>query len=266
MESVRYKFNTLEDFLISRSLTVDGELDDGWGAIFPIKGIELKATVLFADISGFTRATQDLSPTETLIFVNNFFSWISAEAIMHSNCIIDKYIGDEVMLVFSTQFGSTDPFVEALQTARWICERDVLSFRPHIGLASGKVTAGYVGTPLKYNASLFGRPVNLAARCAGIRPDNNFSSVITFPANEWQERKLDDVFPARTYKKPDGTVITQPHSWILNGPREVSVKNMGSIEVIEIGNQAAWLPGQSASDRARESMAVLKENGSYRGD
>jgi len=78
----KYKYNTLEDFLISHPLNIDVERDDGWGAKFPIKGIEIDATVLFADITSFTKRTSDLSPTETLIFVNNFFSWITAEAII----------------------------------------------------------------------------------------------------------------------------------------------------------------------------------------
>ena len=92
----RYTYNTLEDFLISHPLDVDTEMDDGWGAKFPIKGIELEATVLFADISGFTRRTADLRSTETLRFVNNFFSWITAEAIKDRPCIVDKYIGDGI--------------------------------------------------------------------------------------------------------------------------------------------------------------------------
>lgn len=35
MEQVKYRYRTLEDFLISNPLSVDGQLDDGWGAVFP---------------------------------------------------------------------------------------------------------------------------------------------------------------------------------------------------------------------------------------
>ena len=52
------------------------ELDDGWGASFPVRGREIDATVLFADITAFSARTADLTPTETLIFVNNFFAWM----------------------------------------------------------------------------------------------------------------------------------------------------------------------------------------------
>jgi hypothetical protein len=37
---VQYRYNSLEDYLISHPLTVDAQLDDGWGAMFPIKGRE----------------------------------------------------------------------------------------------------------------------------------------------------------------------------------------------------------------------------------
>jgi hypothetical protein len=47
------QFHSLEDFLASTMSHVDGVLDDGWGAGFPVKGREIEATVLFADITAF---------------------------------------------------------------------------------------------------------------------------------------------------------------------------------------------------------------------
>ena len=102
--SVEYRFHSLEDFLTSTMHSIDGQLDDGWNASFPVKGCEIDATVLFADISFFAARTLDLTPAETLIFVNKFFAWISAEALRGTKAIVDKYIGDEVMIVFSTKF------------------------------------------------------------------------------------------------------------------------------------------------------------------
>jgi class 3 adenylate cyclase len=43
-----------------------------------MKGAELEATILFADITNFSARTLDLTPMETLSFVNNFFAWIAA--------------------------------------------------------------------------------------------------------------------------------------------------------------------------------------------
>lgn len=130
--SVKYPYHSLEDLLAAQMQTVDGAVDDGWGATYPVKGREMEATVLFADITGFSARTVDLDPTETLIFVNHFFSWISAEALRGRPGIVDKYIGDEVMVVFSKEFGSDDPFRDAVQTARWMGQNDVFGFMPHV--------------------------------------------------------------------------------------------------------------------------------------
>ena len=49
-------------------------------------------------------------------------------------------------------------------------ENDAHAYCPHIGIASGPVIVGYAGTALRYNVSVFGAPVALAARCAGVGP------------------------------------------------------------------------------------------------
>lgn len=265
--TTRYKYHSLEDFLVSQQLSVDGQLDDGWGAIFPVKGKEITATVLFADITAFSSRTIDLSSTETLIFVNNFFAWISAEALRDTQGIVDKYIGDELMIVFSDQFGSEDPTLEAFQVARWMCEHDALSFVPHIGIASGRVTVGYVGTPIKYNCSVFGAPVALAARCASAQPTvedpDIFSSRIVFPARDWTGRKFNDVFPPRTYKQDNGVELHSIQAWRLLPVEEVNLKNIGTYEIRAVVKSTHHMPTISAIERAQLSLNILKEQGRY---
>src|SRR3954469_7839362 len=110
--TIEQRFHSLADFLASTMNHVDGVLDDGWGFEFPVKGREIEATVLFADITSFSTRTMDMSPAATLVYVQNFFAWITAEALHGRPGIVDKYIGDEVMVVFSKEFGSEDPFTD----------------------------------------------------------------------------------------------------------------------------------------------------------
>lgn len=265
--TIRYNYNSLEDYLISNPLNVDGVLDDGWGAPFPVKGRELDASILFADISDFSERTLDLTPIETLIFANNFFSWITAEALRNKKGIIDKYIGDEIMIVFSKEFGSEDHFIDALQTARWMSENDWLAFYPHMGIDSGKVVIGYVGTPLKYNCSVFGLPVALAARCANIKPLGELSSSIIFPADLWKiNYELNNIFPPMKYQDPleKDKINEKPQAWQIFPKRIEKIKNMPDIEVLEIANQSIHYPSQSAQERAKDSLKTLKEMGLYR--
>jgi len=263
---VKYKYKSLEDFLISTPLTVDASLDDGWGAYFPVKGREIEATILFADIASFSRRTQDMQPTEILIYVNNFFSWITAEAIKGRPCLVDKYIGDEVMVLFSKEFGSEDPFVEALQAARWMAEMDSLSYCPFMGIASGLVTAGYVGTPIKYDCSVFGTPVTLASRCASIKPEGHYPSSIAFPSELWKDYDIDEIFPPRKYEMPDGKIQAQRQAWKICDERSISLKNIGEIKIREIVCELHHMPSQSAENRAKQYLEYLKKNGLYRGN
>lgn len=153
------------------------------------------------------------SPTETLVYVQNFFAWITAEALHGRPGIVDKYIGDEVMVVFATEFGSEDPFADAVQAAAAMSRRDVHAYQPHMGIASGPVIVGYAGTAMRYNVSVFGAPVALAARCASVRPEDTdrvISTSIVCPAEDWGERELDDLLPLRVTRQEDGTDYTEP--------------------------------------------------------
>ncbi|MFW9874328.1 MAG: adenylate/guanylate cyclase domain-containing protein [Candidatus Thorarchaeota archaeon] len=265
-EYVKYKYASLEDFLNSNPLNVDGILDDGWGGLFPVKGIELEATILFSDISNFSNRTLDLNPIETLIFVNTFFSWITAESLKNrpGTGIVDKYIGDEIMIIFSKEFGSENHFLDALKTARWMSEHDEHSFRPHIGIASGIIVIGYVGTPLKYNCSIFGKPVAIASRCASIKPKGSGSSSVIFPAELWKNFSLDEIFEPITYTGSNGKLIKKPHEWHILPKRIEKIKNMPDLEIIEICRMAKFIPQETPEDRARSSFKLLKKLGFYR--
>ena len=262
---IEQRFHSLEDFLASRMSNVDGELDDGAGMSFPVKGVELDATVLFADITGFSTRTMDMSPAATLVYVQNFFAWITGEALHGRPGIVDKYIGDEVMVVFSTEFGSEDPLTDAIEAAAAMSRHDVHAYRPHIGIASGHVIVGYAGTPLRYDASVFGAPVALAARCAGVKPDTDrmFSSSITMPEAEWAGRALDDVLPPPMRTNPDGSTELDWQRFELEPPRAVPMKGLGDVEVRQVLNTGMWGPTQSAEDRARAGLRILYEHNRY---
>ncbi|MFC7597549.1 adenylate/guanylate cyclase domain-containing protein [Terrabacter sp. GCM10028922] len=255
------QYHSLEDFLASTMSHVDGVMDDGFGFGFPVKGREIEAVVLFADISGFSTRTLDMTPAETLVYVQNFFAWVTAEALNGRPGIVDKYIGDEVMVIYSREFGSEDPFADAVNAAAAMSRRDVLAYRPHMGIAAGPVIVGYAGTALRYNVSVFGAPVALAARCASVRQaeddDRVISSTMAFPAADWAYRNLDDVLP------PGGIQPADYQVFELQEPRMVPMKGLDSVEVREIYNTGMWRPTQSAEERAKAGVAYLQTNGRY---
>jgi class 3 adenylate cyclase len=267
MGTVRYKYKSVEDYLASTMLTIDGTLDDGWGANITVKGREIDATILFSDITAFSRRTQELLPAETLIFVQHFFTWVTAEALRDTHGIIDKYIGDEFMILFSKEFGSDDPFNDAIVTGRHMSDMDAYNFCPHVGIASGRVIVGHVGTALKYNTSVYGSPVALAARCASIRPELKeneiISSSIVFPAAEWGDRDLAKIYEPRRYRNLDGSTHETPHSWELRDQRTVSIKNLPNLQIREIVNRSCHLPQNPPENWAKQALKTLEEANRY---
>lgn len=86
-----------------------------------------------------------MTPVETLALVQQFFAWITGEALHGRPGIVDKYIGDEVMVVFSKEFDSKDPFADAIRAAGDMSKHDFHRFHPHIGIASGRLVVRYAG-------------------------------------------------------------------------------------------------------------------------
>lgn len=260
------QFHSLEDFLASTMSHVDGVLDDGWGAGFPVKGREIEATVLFADITGFSTRTLAMGPAATLVYVQNFFAWVTEEALRGRPGIVDKYIGDEVMVVFSEEFGSEDPLADAVQAAAAMSRHDVHAYGPHIGIASGRVIVGYAGTALRYNVSVFGAPVALAARCAAVKladPDKIVSSTIVMPASDWGPRELDDVLPPRLVEQRDGSMAPDWQPFELLEERCVPMKGLDEVAVREIHNTGVHIPTHSAENRALDGLYLLHANNRY---
>lgn len=264
----QFRFGSLNDYLLANELTVDATLDDGWGATFAIKGREIDAAVLFADISSFTARTADMSPVETLVFVNRFFAWMTAEALHGRPGIIDKYIGDELMVVFSAEFGSEDPFADAIYAASKMCSGDVLDYAPHIGIAHGPVIVGYTGTPVMHNCSVFGAPVALAARCCGIgaRAESFASHSITFPAVSWGEREVNATVAHRQYRE-DGEVKTDEWSlerWKLTDEFLTDLKGRGEVGLRQLHDEGSMrINTFTVEEQTKETVEFLHKANRY---
>jgi hypothetical protein len=268
METTKYRYGSLEDFLIASELNVDFRFNDGWGAYFPVKGREIEATILFADISSFTRRTRDLTSTETLAFVNNFFAWMTAESLRVSHGIVDKYIGDEMMIVFSKDFGSEDPFQEAMQVAVNMLLHDAHDFAPSIGIASGHVTVGHVGTPLRFNTSVYGLPVTKAARCANYKVDShkrNFSSsTIVIPEDEWLGRTLDEVlWTSNSSSERSADDREDTSGFETTDPIEADLKGLEKMMLRVILNRRIRILNYSLIERLQKGIQSKVQQGRY---
>jgi hypothetical protein len=259
-----YSYNTITDFLLSQPLTVDVEIDDESAGCFPLKCVEFDATVLYVGVHDFSRLSIDLSPPEILIYLNMFLVWMRDSLEREKFCVVERFLDSAVLLLFSKRFGSEEPFLDALRTARWMGEHDELLFRPDMGIASGRVAAGFAGTPKEFTGAVFGRPVLIAAACARMKPEGEMASCITFPDSEWQGRTIREAFPPFEFEHPEQGKVRQPPTWRLGERRSVDLPGIGRTELRDVANFVHWMPAATAHEKAREWFAMIRSKGFYK--
>jgi len=127
-------------------------------------------TVLFTDIVGFTARTESLGAAVTAEFLNHHFGLVTA-CIEAEGGIVDKYIGDGLMALWGAVEPQADHAVRALRSAGAIAAalrednaRRRQQVRIRIGVHTGPVVVGNIGTPTRMNYTVVGDTVNIAQR------------------------------------------------------------------------------------------------------
>jgi adenylate cyclase len=146
-----------------------------------IEGQDRVASILFADIRGFTSTSAGKPPKDVIAWVNDYFAAMS-EVIDRNGGFLNKFIGDGLMVVFGAPVsdGEQQDAERAVRTALQMLERlEKLNadnaarsaeglWRPPVyiglGVHTGPVAAGNVGSPQRMEYSVIGETVNLAAR------------------------------------------------------------------------------------------------------
>ncbi len=147
-------------------------------------GEKKRMTVFFSDIAGFTGLGEQLAPEGVVRFLNRYFS-VMSEPIREQHGIVDKFIGDAIMAYWGPPFtGEDDHALLACYAALDQIARleqfhamlpDVLGLRRglpqigiRIGIATGDVTIGNIGSESIKGFTVIGDTVNLASRLEGV--------------------------------------------------------------------------------------------------
>ncbi|MCP3981083.1 MAG: FHA domain-containing protein [bacterium] len=149
--------------LITRSENFSGEV---------LMAEERDVTVLFADVVGFTHHCEGKQPIEIAELLNRYFSEMTEKIFAHDGTV-DKFIGDCVMAVFGAPLPSEDHAVRAVAAAldmreallhlnRQLPSDSRWEFR--VGIHSGPVVAGDIGSVRRTDYTVLGGTVNIAAR------------------------------------------------------------------------------------------------------
>ena len=160
-EKYRTVLNMVADEKIARQL-MDGRLTLG--------GEIREVTILFCDIRRFTALTENMPPSQVIEMLNEHMTALTRVVKQH-NGVLDKFVGDLLMAIFGAPVSHDDDALDAARCSLHLLrERKRLNEVSHykldmgIGVATGKVVAGCMGSTDRLNYTVLGERVNLASR------------------------------------------------------------------------------------------------------
>ena len=156
------------DPALAEQMMEGGDSDDFLG------GKSTEATILFSDIRSFTTLTESLGAQGTVKMLNEYFT-IMVDIITREGGMLDKFIGDAIMAAFGIPVTHDDDPDRAVRaTIAMITElwdynkvregRGELPIDHEIGLNTGMIVSGNIGSPKRMDYTMIGDGVNLAAR------------------------------------------------------------------------------------------------------
>jgi adenylate cyclase len=155
------------------SKEVARELMKGGGKLEPT---EAEATVLLCDLEGFTPLTQSLGATGVVEFLNAYFEDMVAIIERHRG-VITQFQGDAILAVFNVPIAdpahAANAVLAALEMVEVARTRSYagVSARNRVGLCTGRVVSGAVGSRGRMTYTVHGNAVNMAARLEALNKD-----------------------------------------------------------------------------------------------
>ncbi|OGQ22160.1 MAG: hypothetical protein A2138_18260 [Deltaproteobacteria bacterium RBG_16_71_12] len=145
-----------------------------------IRGHKRQLTLLFSDIKGYTTLSNTLQPDQIVELLCGYLDAM-VEIILSHDGTVDKIMGDGIMAFFGDPLPQKDHALRCIKAAldmqravgrmgeKWV-ERGLSPLQVRIGIATGEVFVGSIGSRQHQEYTAIGRPVNLAARLEGKAP------------------------------------------------------------------------------------------------
>jgi adenylate cyclase len=141
-------------------------------------GERRELSVLFSDIRGFTTLSERMTPEQLVGFINEYLTPMTDVVFAHGGTL-DKYIGDAIMAFWGAPVEQPDHALRACRAALGFLEKlDELRVRWRkaglpdvdigVGINSGPMNVGHMGTARRFNYTVMGDAVNLASRLEGL--------------------------------------------------------------------------------------------------
>jgi len=165
--------------------------------LLKLGGEEKNITAVFTDIKGFSTFAETVTPTQLVSFLNRYLTLLS-DVILENRGTIDKYEGDAIIAFFGAPISSNEHAWQAcisavrMKQAEHEFNQEMLSLgliptpiNTRIGINTGDMVVGNMGTDQKMNYTMMGNNVNLAARLEGV--NKVYKSWILVSEATWNE-------------------------------------------------------------------------------
>ncbi|MBT8349954.1 MAG: FHA domain-containing protein [Deltaproteobacteria bacterium] len=139
------------------------------------------ATVMFADIRNFTHLSENARPTDVLRMLNDYFE-VAVDTVFHHEGTVDKFIGDAIMAIWGAPVAHDNDPIRAVRAAiemqqllvefnKTRAAEGLYQIQVGIGINTGNLVAGYIGSSHTMSYSVIGKTVNTAYRlCSAAKP------------------------------------------------------------------------------------------------
>jgi adenylate cyclase len=166
-------------------------------------GERRELSIFFSDLQGFTRISEGLSPEALTALLNDYLSAMT-DIILEEGGTIDKYEGDAIIAFWNAPVDQPDHAHRAVRSALR-CQAKLAEMRPgireeigvglfmRIGINSGAAVVGNMGSRSRFDYTMLGDAVNLAARLEGV--NKQFGTYTMISANTYEKTR--ESFPAR---------------------------------------------------------------------
>jgi adenylate cyclase len=190
-ERLRETFGLYVSRDVAAALMKEGKLPE-------LGGVECVATVLFCDLSNYTRISETFSPRETIDIINEYLAAMSDVIEKHEGCVLD-FTGDGIIAAFGLILPDADHAQHAVECAIGMRQRlnqlngewearglavrwqaaGVDSIEARIGIHTGPLIAGNIGSASRMKYCAMGDTVNIAARLEELNKDFNSTILLS---------------------------------------------------------------------------------------
>jgi adenylate cyclase len=203
-------------------------------------------TIFFSDLAGFTSLSETRAPDELVKFLGEYFDNMS-HIIMDERGTVDKYMGDGIMAFWGAPMRVENHAAKAciatLRCQRRVKElsREGAELTTRIGLATGGVLVGNIGSTERMNYTVMGDIANLASRLEGLNKQYGTDSMVS----------------EETYEQAKGDIVARPIDVVAVKGKKQGVK-VYELLALTTDNDAVALAVAEASRRALDAYQAQK--------